>query len=112
MTQENASQEKTSQEKAHPEDTPGRTENADSSPEKKAVENYVDVKDTVFRRVDSELILDFKLANNFAEQGSAEGYVHIIAMDENKECPSEWNYGNTKPTEHIEPKAPLDAAAG
>ncbi len=45
----------------------------------------------MFRRVNSELILDFKMTNNLAEQNPAEGYVHIIVLDKDKECLSAWN---------------------
>ena len=50
----------------------------------------------MFRRVDSELILDFKMTNNLAEQNPAEGYVHILVMDKDKECPAEWNQAENR----------------
>ncbi|MGD9160448.1 MAG: hypothetical protein PVG39_18675 [Desulfobacteraceae bacterium] len=58
---------------------------------KKDVKDSMEVKDISYQRTDSELTLNFKLANKQAEQNIAEGYVHIIVMDKNKECPAEWN---------------------
>ena len=80
----------------------------DTTPKKEAVLSSVEVRDVVFRIVDSELILDFKIANNLAEQSPAEGYVHIIAMDKNKECPPELNYTHNK----LEDCVPVDYRRG
>ena len=80
------------------EQTSGKPVETEKQPEasKQTAENSVEIRDIVFRRVDSDLILDFKLANRVADEGPAEGYIHIIVMDKNKECPEEWNYLHNK----------------
>ena len=84
------------QEDRPPAGAPRVMEQTTTEQTKEAGKMHVDVRDIVFRRVDSDLILDFKIANNLSEQSPAEGFIHIIAMDENKECPSEWNYAHIK----------------
>ena len=57
----------------------------------KSISNIVEIWDLTFNIIDKGLTLDFKLANNGSEDNAAEGYIHIIAMDINKECPETWN---------------------
>ncbi len=52
----------------------------------------VEVKEERFQIDTSELVLNFKLANNLSEQNPAEGYVFILGLDKNRECPREWAY--------------------
>jgi hypothetical protein len=67
---------------------PGKTE--DHAPAAtEAVKDYVEVSDIKFRKTDSVLTLDFKLSNMLAEE-KAEGYIHIILMNKDKEYPPEW----------------------
>ncbi len=82
---------KTPQEGKPSDITQGKTEMLESVPGKEIEKNVVEVRDIVFRRDGPDLILDFKMANNMAEQSPAEGYIHIIALDRNKDCPSVWN---------------------
>ena len=52
---------------------------------------YMEVKDIRFRKTDSGLTFDFKLENTLPDEKTAEGYIHIIVMNKEKECPPEWN---------------------
>lgn len=66
-------------------------EKGEVSPQKEAVVNTVDVRDIKFRIGKSGLTFEYKLTNNLAEHGPAEGYIHIIARDKNGEYPPDWN---------------------
>lgn len=61
-----------------------------------AVTDPMEIRGIDFQRTGSELTLNFILANKLAEQKTAEGYIHIIVMNKNKECPSEWNNSYNK----------------
>ena len=81
---------KETSELSKPEVTPVKTE--EPTPVlNESVEGSMEVKNIEFQRTDSELTLNFKLTNKLAEQKTAEGYIHIIVMNKNKECLSEWN---------------------
>ncbi|MBN2419661.1 MAG: hypothetical protein JXL81_09775 [Deltaproteobacteria bacterium] len=56
-----------------------------------SVESYMEIRDVKFQKNDTKLIFDFRLVNTLADDKSAEGYVHIIVMNKDKECPPEWN---------------------
>jgi hypothetical protein len=62
-----------------------------ASPEKKIQTTSADIQDIKFRMDQQGLTVEFKLANNLAAQGQAEGYIHIYAIDKNGEYPPEWN---------------------
>jgi hypothetical protein len=62
-----------------------------AGPEKTAPANPVDVKDVKFRIDKPGLLVEYKLENNLADKGPAEGYIHIIVQDKNGEFPPEWN---------------------
>ena len=64
----------------------------------KSISGIVEIWDLTFKNIDRELVLDFKLANIRTEDNAAEGYIHIIAMDVNKECPETWNNSSAKLT--------------
>ena len=70
--------------------SPDETESRDTAL-KEDVKDTMEVKDISFQRTDSELTLNFILKNELAEHNTAEGYIHIIVMDKNKECPLGWN---------------------
>jgi len=55
------------------------------------ISGNVEIRDLIFRKADTDLSLDFKLANSKSEENAAGGYIHIIAMDINKACPETWN---------------------
>jgi len=74
---------------------PDETKSQDTAVEAD-VKDSMEVRDITFRRTDSELTLNFELTNKKAEQKTAEGYIHIIVMDKNKECPVEWNSSYNK----------------
>ncbi len=78
--------------------TPDKTETQDIVREE-AVKDPMEVREIQFKRTDSDLTLDFKLANRLAEQKAVEGYIHIIVMDKDKECPPEWNSSYNKLTD-------------
>ncbi len=63
----------------------------DAIPEKETPGTSVDIRDMQFRMGKEGLTVECKLANNLAEQGQAEGYIHIFAIDKNGEYPPEWN---------------------
>ena len=104
-TVQNAIEEKpadidTTSEKAPEPGTPkeseaSETKSQETSPEE-ALIDPMELEDINFQRTDSALTLDFKLTNKRAEQKTAEGYIHIIVMDKNKECPVEWNNSYNK----------------
>ena len=75
--------------------TSGEAENQDAIP-KGAVDDSMEIKDIQFKRTDSDLTLDFKLTNMRAEQKAAEGFIHIIVMDKDRQCPPEWNSAYNK----------------
>jgi hypothetical protein len=70
--------------------------------------NPVDVKDIKFRIDKPGLFFEYKLANNLADKGPAEGYIHIIALDKNGEYPPEWN----KTSGSLKEGIPLDFKNG
>ncbi len=83
-------------------ETGTKQEAASASPDNKDVKDdaiheketpgvSVDIRDLQFRMGEQGLAVECKLANNMAEQGSAEGYIHILAIDKNGEYPPEWN---------------------
>ncbi len=76
-------------------ETSGEAENQDAIP-KGAVDDSMEIKDIQFKRTDSDLTLDFKLTNMRAEQKAAEGFIHIIVMDKDRQCPPEWNSAYNK----------------
>jgi len=61
-----------------------------------------------FRMGEQGLTVECKLANNMAEQGPAEGYIHIYAIDKNGEYPPEWN----KYAERLKNGIPSDYKTG
>lgn len=77
------------------EDVSSETKKQEATPEE-AVTGTMSVRDITFKRTDSELTLNFKLANRLAEEKTAEGYIHIIVMNKDKECPSAWNNSYNK----------------
>lgn len=77
------------------ENVPGGTDNQATGSEE-TVTDTMEIRDINFRRTDSELTLNFVLANKLAEEKTAEGYIHIIVMNKNKECPPEWNIAYDK----------------
>jgi hypothetical protein len=56
----------------------------------------VDIQDIIIKKENSGMSVDFKLVNTRSEENAAEGYVHIIAMNQKNECPPEWNYPHDK----------------
>ena len=60
---------------------------------------YIEVRDIKFQRTDARLTLEFRLVNMLADEKSAEGYIHILVMDKDKECPPEWNSAYNKLTD-------------
>jgi hypothetical protein len=58
--------------------------------------SFVDVADFVIKREDSGMNVDFRLVNTIETENAVEGYIHIIAMDEGNEYPSEWNNARDK----------------
>jgi len=80
----------------------------DAPPEKETSGAYVDIRDVQFRMGEQGLAVECKLANNMAEQGPAEGYIHIFAIDKNGEYPPEWN----KNPERLKNGIPSDYKTG
>jgi len=76
--------------------------------EKTIQANPVDVKDVKFRIDKPGLLVEYKLANNLADKGPAEGYIHIIVLDKNGEFPPEWN----KASNRLKDGIPLDYKNG
>ena len=74
---------------------PGKTTSQEIAPEE-AVTDPMEIEDINFQRTDSQLTLNFKLTNKLADIKTAEGYIHIIVMNKNKECPVEWNNAYNK----------------
>lgn len=79
-------------------DKPAQRVDTETTAEKNIL-NMVEIWDLEFNKSDENLILDFKLANGKSEGDAAEGYIHIIAMDANKECPQTWNNTRDRLTE-------------
>ena len=70
--------------------SPAQMENAETTAEKN-ITDFVEIRDITFKKINGDLVLNFSLANSGSEENAAEGYIHISAMDINKECPGTWN---------------------
>lgn len=58
---------------------------------KEKASEWVQIEDFVIEGESSELSVDFKLVNAKRGDDAMEGYIHIIAVDHNKEPYPEWN---------------------
>ena len=74
---------------------------ADASADKPAVKTdekaggqttkSVEIEGLDIRRMDSVVVVDFRLINMTSGDGAVEGYMHIIVSDKNNNFPSVWN---------------------
>lgn len=69
-------------------DSPSDSSRADSG---KSMPVRVEIRDIEIRQTQTDMNIDFKLANMLPEKDPAEGYIHIIAMDADNRCPGTWN---------------------
>jgi len=52
---------------------------------------FVDIEGLNIRKVDSGVVIDFKLVNMNSGEKAMEGYMHILVSDRNNNFPSVWN---------------------
>ncbi len=66
----------------------------DESKGEKDLSEVAQIEDLVVQEVDSGMSFDFKLVNAKPDEDAIEGYIHIIAMDIEKNTTPEWNSTN------------------
>jgi len=68
----------------------------------------VDVEGLDIRRLNSGVVIDFRLVNMASGVGAIEGYMHIIVSDQNNNFPSIWN----APSKEFRNGLPLEFRSG
>lgn len=70
--------------------------------------NYIGIEGLSIRRLESGVVVDFRLVNMNSEDVAIEGYMHLIVGDENNNFPPVWN----SPSREIKDGLPSDFRRG